>query len=158
MPNNRKDSEYNVNSGAKTNFNKKPAASKAKTGAGAKPKAKPAKAKIGAGAKPKAKPESVKAKGYKRKADLGGGPRKSAKKTNEKQSKANSGNAVLGQDRKSPAASKMNRQPGYSSGTGKKESPKMVTRSNIGRKSSKPAAAPKSDKKKNPRTMRGGRS
>lgn len=77
-----------------------------------KPKAKPAQKKA-APPKPKAKPEDVKAKGYKRKADLGGGPRKSTKKTNETQSKANSGNAVLGQGRDSAAAKKMDRQPGY---------------------------------------------
>jgi len=97
---------YADQSKAKTNFNKAPAEKKAP-----KPRPKPAQEKKAP--KPKPKPESVKAKGYKRKADLAGGPRKSAKKTNEKQGNANGGNSVLGQGRASPASPKMNRRPGF---------------------------------------------
>lgn len=86
---------------------KKETAKKKPVGQGAKP-AKPAKpaaskARIGAGAKPKAKPAQAK------------------KTTSAANTKAQdrSGDAALGQGRKSPAASKMNRQPGYSSASNK---------------------------------------
>lgn len=92
---------------------------KTKTGAGAKPKAKPAKAK--SASKPRKKPDMAVKKAaakVKSPAKKSGASRSTSGKTN-KVAQNRSGDAGLGQGRKSPAANKMNRQPGYSSDSNK---------------------------------------
>ena len=100
---------YANQSKAKTNFNKPPAEKK-KAAPAAKKKTAP---------KPRPKPESVKAKGYTRKGDNAGGPRKSTKMKPQ----SRDGDGSLGQGRSSPAAQKRKRQAGY----GKNKGPLEVT-------------------------------